>query len=132
MAVWEGHAEVVELLLAAGLDPNRPNWIGRTFLHVAAGKGAVEAAAAMLEAGADLEAVELEHGGTPLSAAARAEGTEMVAFLLEKGADADAPPGSPWATARIRAREGECPGCASCSPEGTRSRFVPAAPVCHS
>ena len=96
-------------LLAAGLDPDRPNWIGRTFLHVAAEKGAVEAAAFLLEAGADLEAVELEHGGTPLAAAARAGEAEMVAFLLERGADADAPAGSPWATARARAREGDSP-----------------------
>ena len=110
--VWGGEVpspDLLSKLLEAGLDPDRPNWIGRTFLHVAAGKGAVEAAAALLEAGADLEAVELEHGGTPLAAAARAGEAEMVAFLLEKGADADAPPGSPWATARARAREGESP-----------------------
>ncbi len=108
--VWGGEVPspaLLEKLLEAGLDPNRPNWIGRTFLHVAAGKGAVEAAAALLAAGADLEAVELEHGGTPLAAAARAGEAEMVAFLLEKGADADAPAGSPWATARARAREGD-------------------------
>ena len=110
--VWGGHVPSPGLLvklLEAGLDPNRPNWIGRTFLHVAAEKGAVEVAAALLEAGADLEAVELEHGGTPLAAAALAEEAEMVAFLLEKGADPDGPPGSPWATARTRAREGDSP-----------------------
>ena len=108
--VWGGEVPSPQLLarlLDAGLDPNRPNWIGRTFLHVAAEKGAVEAAAALLAAGADLEAVELEHGGTPLAAAARAEEAEMVAFLLEKGADADAPAGSQWATARARARQGD-------------------------
>ena len=110
--VWGGHVPSPGLLvklLEAGLDPNGSNWIGRTFLHVAAEKDAVEAAAALLEAGAELEAVELEHGGTPLAAAARAEEAEMVAFLLEKGADPDGPPGSPWATARTRAREGDSP-----------------------
>ena len=108
--VWGGDVpspELLSKLLEAGLDPNRPNWVGRTFLHVAAEKGAVEAAAALLQVGADLEAVELEHGGTPLAAAARAGAAEMVVFLLEKGADPDAPAGSPWATARARAREGD-------------------------
>lgn len=110
--VWGGDMPSPGLLskvLEAGLDPDRPNWIGRTFLHVAAEKGAVEAAAFLLEAGADLEAVELEHRGTPLAAAARAGEAEMVAFLLERGADPDAPAGSPWATARARAREGDSP-----------------------
>jgi ankyrin repeat protein len=91
---------LLERLLDRGLDVNRPNWIGRTFLHVAAEKGTPQIAAALLEAGADLEAVELEHGGTPLAAAARSGRAEMVGFLLERGADADAPEQSPWATAR--------------------------------
>jgi len=101
--IWGGELPslaLLERLLDRGLDVNRPNWIGRTFLHVAAEKGTPQIAAALLEAGADLEAVELEHGGTPLAAAARSGRAEMVGFLLERGADADAPEQSPWATAR--------------------------------
>ena len=99
---WGGDLPTLELLdrlLDCGLDPNLPNWIGRTFLHVAAEKGSVPIAEALLDAGADIEAVELEYGGTPLAAAARKGQVDMVSFLLEKGADLDNPRESPWATA---------------------------------
>lgn len=108
--IWGGELPSVELLarlLDHGLDPNRPNWIGRTFLHVAAGKGTVDIVAALLEAGADLEAIELEHGGTPLATAARVGRVDIVKFLLSRGADPDAPAQSPWATARTWAHRSE-------------------------
>ena len=109
--IWGGELPspaLLERLLDHGLDVNRPNWIGRTFLHVAAEKGTPEIAAALLEAGADLEAIELEHGGTPLASAARTGRADMVGFLLARGADADAPAQSPWATARAwAARSGD-------------------------
>jgi ankyrin repeat protein len=85
-------------LLDHGFDPNRPNWIGRTFLHRAAERGDTGLASALLEYGADINAVELEHGGTPLAAAAREGQVEMVRFLIERGADPAAPTESPWAT----------------------------------
>ena len=92
--------ELLDRLLDCGLDPNRPNWIGRTFLHAAAEKGSVPVVEALLDAGADIEAVELEYGGSPLAAAARTGQVDMVSFLLEKGADPENPRESPWATAR--------------------------------
>ena len=108
--IWGGNLPPVHLLrklLDKGLDPNRPNWIGRTFLHLAAEKGSVEVAGLLLEEGADLEAVELEHGGTPLAAAARKGEAGMVEFLLERGADPAKPEGAPWATARAVAASGD-------------------------
>ena len=108
--IWGGElpsAGLLAQLLDHGLDVGRPNWIGRTFLHVAAEKGTPEAAGALLMAGADLEAVELEYGGTPLATAARAGRGDMVDFLLKKGADADAPAQSPWASARTWATRSE-------------------------
>lgn len=108
--IWGGNlpdAALVQRLLDCGLDPNRANWIGRTFLHVAAEKGAVAVAQVLLEAGADLEAVELDGGSTPLGCAVGKGQTEMVRFLLERGADPDAPAGSPWATARVLAAGSE-------------------------
>ena len=101
--IWGGDlptSELLDKLLDSGLDPNRPNWIGRTFLHAAAEKGSIPVTEALLEAGADMEAVELEYGGTPLAAAARNGHVDMVDFLLQKGADPDNPRESPWATAR--------------------------------
>ena len=104
--IWGGdvpEAKIVRRLLVTGLDPNRANWIGRTFLHVAAEQGAVEVAEALLEAGAELEAVDLENGSTPLGSAVRKEQREMVAWLLERGADADGPVESPYGSARAMA-----------------------------
>ncbi len=100
--IWGGELPSPQLLarlLDHGLDVSRPNWIGRTFLHVAAEKGTPEIADALLEAGADLEAVELEYGGTPLATGVRVGRADMVDYLLKKGADVDGPAQSPWATA---------------------------------
>ncbi|NKB65936.1 MAG: sigma-70 family RNA polymerase sigma factor [Candidatus Latescibacteria bacterium] len=108
--IWGGNLPgrpLIEKLLDGGMDPGRPNWIGRTFLHLCAEKGARDVAQLLLERGADLEAIDLESGGTPLAAAVRHEQKEMVVFLLQKGADPDAPVESPWATARACAREQE-------------------------
>lgn len=108
--IWSGHHPtdpgIVRALVEAGLDINRPNWIGRTFLHRAAEKGDLQAAALYLELGADLDALELEHNGTPLAAAARQGQREIVGFLLERGADPKAPADAPWAQPLVRAEQG--------------------------
>ena len=81
-----------------GLDLNRANWIGRTFLHGCAEKGDGAAARVFLELGADIEAVELEYGGTPLAAAARKGQAEMVRFFYwNKGPIQPRRPSRPWA-----------------------------------
>jgi len=92
--------EQTQKLIDHGLDVNRPNWIGKTFLHSCARTGKVETARVLIENGAEVDAVELEHGGTPLAEAVRHDQYEMVAFLIEKGADPDAPEDSVWGTAR--------------------------------
>ena len=68
----------------------QPTGLDRAHLPVAAKKGSLEVAEALLEAGADLGA-ELAHGGTPLAAAAREGQVQMVGFLLERGADPATP-----------------------------------------
>ena len=107
--IWGGNypsdPDTIRALAGRGLDLDRPNWIGRTFLHGCAEKGDVAAARVFLEAGADIDAVELEHGGTPLAAAARAGQAEMARFLLEQGADPAAPAESPWAQPLRRAEK---------------------------
>jgi ankyrin repeat protein len=99
---------LVRELLARGLDLNRRDWLGKTFLHACAEHGARSAAAVLLNAGADINARELEFHGTPLAAAVRAGGDadpkeaerrrRMVEFLLQHGAATNLPDDQPWAT----------------------------------
>jgi ankyrin repeat protein len=109
-------AAQVRKLLARGLDPNRPDWLGKTFLHACAGSGNRSIAAVFLEAGADINARGLEFNETPLAAAVRyglgskepklAEGRRrMVEFLLQRGARANLPDDEPWATPLAWARK---------------------------
>jgi ankyrin repeat protein len=96
-------------LLARGLDPNSPDWLGRTFLHHCAMNGDRSIAAAFLKAGADINARDLESKATPLAAAVRSccaarnpkqaeRGRRMIEFLLRRGAMTHLPGDEPWAT----------------------------------
>jgi ankyrin repeat protein len=53
-------AAQVRKLLARGLDPNRPDWLGKTFLHACAASGDRAIAAVFLKAGADINARGIE------------------------------------------------------------------------
>jgi RNA polymerase sigma factor (sigma-70 family) len=88
--------EAIRLLVDHGFDPNGTDWLGKTHLHTAATDGNLNTAAALLECGADIDAVEYDDGGTSLAWAARKGKTEMVAFLLGEGADVNAAQGD-WA-----------------------------------
>ena len=107
--IWGGNYPsdpgTIRALADRGVDMRRANWIGRTFLHGCAEKGDVAAARVFLELGADIEAVELEYGGTPLAAAARKGQAEMVRFLLNQGADPSCPAESSWAQPLCRAEK---------------------------
>lgn len=114
MNCWSGliyprSSSLVRKLLARGLDPDRPDWIGRTFLHVCAESGDRMNAAVFLEAGADINAKEIEFQGTPLATAVRtccaAVDTKqvqslrrMIDFLLKRGARTNLPDDESWAT----------------------------------
>ena len=99
----------VKRLLGLGLDPNSPDWLGKTFLHACAENGDRSVAAVFPDAGADINAREVEFQGTPLAAAVRAccaakdpkqaeRGRGIVEFLLKRGARANLPGDRPWAT----------------------------------
>jgi ankyrin repeat protein len=100
-------------LLARGLDPNTPDWLGKTFLHACAENGDRSAAAVFLAGGGDLNARDVEHQGTPLAAAVRACDNDvdvqrqqrMVEFLLKRGAATNLPGDEPWATPLAWARK---------------------------
>jgi ankyrin repeat protein len=94
----------LELLFAFGFGPDLRDWLGKTMLHCAAMENDVEAAALMLERGADINAVEAEDRATPLAMAARRGHEEMVIFLLERGADAGLP-AEEWARPATVARD---------------------------
>ncbi len=110
---------LVRRLLARGLDPNRPDWLGKTFLHACAENGDRSVAAVFLDAGADINARDLEFKGTPLAAAVRCEPwckvedrpklaerkRRMVEFLLQRGAATNLPGDKPWATPLAWARK---------------------------
>jgi ankyrin repeat protein len=110
---WQGplpnSAVQVRRLLQRGLNPNRSDWQGRTLLHTCAQSGDRNLAALLLDAGADINARDLEFKGTPLAAAARSWCGEtapeqagrrrrMVEFLLRRGAATNLPGDEPWAT----------------------------------
>ncbi len=109
-------AALVRKLLARGLDPNRPDWLGKTFLHACAASGNRSAAAVFLEAGANINARGLEFNETPLAAAVRSglgskepklaqRRRRMVEFLLKRGAATNLPDDEPWATPLAWARK---------------------------
>lgn len=92
VASERGRADVVDALLAKWADPNRSNNFGVTPLHkacVSIGSGSEAIVAALLDAGADLEARE-EVGRTPLMWAARFGNVGALEVLLGKGADRQA------------------------------------------
>ena len=88
--------EAIRLLVEHGFNANGTDWLGKTHLHTAATDGKLDAASALLECGANIDAVEYDEGGTALAWAARKGKTEMVAFLLGEGADVNAAQGD-WA-----------------------------------
>ncbi|HZU35799.1 MAG TPA: ankyrin repeat domain-containing protein [Gemmataceae bacterium] len=110
---------LVRRLLARGLDPNRPDWLGKTGLHACAENGDRAVAAVFLDAGADINARGLEFNETPLAAAVRGarrgkkedpsqkaqRRRRMVEFLLKRGAATHLPGDEPWATPLAWARK---------------------------
>lgn len=109
-------AALARRLLARGLDPNRTDWLGRTFLHACAASGDQSIAAVFLDAGADINAHGIEFNETPLATAVRAglgsnepalaeRRRQMVEFLLKRGARANLPDDEPWATPLAWARK---------------------------
>jgi ankyrin repeat protein len=124
MTCWSGviyprSPALIRRLLARGLDPNRPDWLGKTFLHASAENGDRAIAAVFLDAGADINARGLEFNETPLAAAVccargckEADRSQqaprrrrMVEFLLKRGAATNLPGDEPWATPLAWARK---------------------------
>jgi ankyrin repeat protein len=79
-------APIVEMLLAAGADPNAPTRSGITPLMTAAENEDASVVRVLMAAGADANASTV-NGITPLWAAARAGRAEIACLLLDAGGD---------------------------------------------
>jgi ankyrin repeat protein len=83
--------QVVRMLVAAGATVNATGGVtGCTALHMAARRGNVAVAAALLDCGADIEARD-RRGDTPLRRAVNCEQRAVAAHLLARGANRQAP-----------------------------------------
>lgn len=91
---WHGRIDAVTMLLANGADPRRADRDGNTPLHHAARSTDPAIAAQLLDAAADLHALNGE--AQPPLALALASGNWRVArFLLERGAKPESPGAQP-------------------------------------
>jgi ankyrin repeat protein len=85
-----GHAPIVDALLAAGADPNAVLPEGETILMTAARTGRPDVLRTLLDRGADVNARERWYGETALIWAAAENHSEAVRLLIERGAAPDA------------------------------------------
>jgi ankyrin repeat protein len=94
---WPGYfpngPEIVSILIDAGADPNgavEGSWHAETPLHWAASSDDVEVARALIDGGADIEAIGASlGGGTPLDDAVGYGCWQVARLLVERGALAD-------------------------------------------
>ena len=98
--IWGGNypknRAIISVLIEKGLNINKPNWVGRTFLHKCAEEDDVNTADILLEFGANIDAIEAVYGETPIASAARCGKVKMVTFLKEKGADLSGDSKNSW------------------------------------
>ncbi|CAM9872799.1 unnamed protein product [Ectocarpus fasciculatus] len=86
-AAYQGHSQVVGILLNKGADFSIVDKWGDTALITSALYGHVAVTRMLVNAGADLETAGLRGGWTPLMAAAYKGHSQVVGILLNKGAD---------------------------------------------
>ena len=88
-AAMEGNVPMIELLISKGAKHDARNKEGYTPLHWSVACGQKEAAACLLDHGADINAIESQTGGTPLLLAVNRSSChlEVVKLLVLKGAD---------------------------------------------
>ncbi len=83
----EGHPSVIQVLLKGGADPKSSARNGVTPLMMAASSNDRDALELLIQAGADVNAVETERGQTALDFAAAFDQPDAVKVLLQHGAN---------------------------------------------
>ncbi|MEO7223485.1 MAG: ankyrin repeat domain-containing protein, partial [Devosia sp.] len=83
-AIKGGYADIVKLLLDSGADPNQIAKL-QTPLHIAAQDGCLQCVIALVEAGAEVNALT-SSGIPPIHFAKRGGHEEIAAYLLDHGA----------------------------------------------
>ena len=86
IAYSEGLVEVVNVLLAAGVEVDKTNNYGRTTLHGASRNGHLEVVNVLVAAGAEVNKTN-KYGSTPLHDASRNGHLEVVKALIRAKAD---------------------------------------------
>ena len=86
IAAVKGHKDIVEMLLDAGIDPDREDGGDQTPLMFAAGNGRVGIVKLLLEAGANPNRAD-DTGTTPLHKASYFGQKEIAQMLIDAGAD---------------------------------------------
>ncbi|KAI3780235.1 hypothetical protein L2E82_10206 [Cichorium intybus] len=87
-AVYNGDSYRVRRLVAAGLDPNKTDYDGRSPLHIAAMKGFGDIVQFLMEKGAIINATD-NHENTPLFEAIKNGHDAVISMLVEAGASLD-------------------------------------------
>lgn len=85
LAAARGNADMLRNLLAAGADPEAPDWMAATALFHAVRGGSLACVGALLDAGADINARDSRYS-TPLLCAVELSSTAMADALLARGA----------------------------------------------
>ncbi|CAB1420038.1 unnamed protein product [Pleuronectes platessa] len=129
LAAYEGHEEVVELLLEAGADVdetagpdgNVPAAAAVTPLLAAAAMGHMKTVSRLLFWGAAVDAIDCE-GRTALCLAAARGSTEVVRALLDRGLDENHKDDLGWTPMHAAACEGHRAVCAALTERGSMAR----------
>jgi len=96
--------EMASMLMEYGVKPDDANGMGMTTLHILVGLGTTQAAAWLLNRGADINCRDYQFDSTPLAWAARVGRAEMVELLIARGALRSLPDDEAWSMPAAWAR----------------------------
>ncbi|KAK7922622.1 hypothetical protein WMY93_009524 [Mugilogobius chulae] len=123
VAGYEGHVDVVDLLLEGGADVDHTDNNGRTPLLAAASMGHASVVNTLLFWGAAVDSIDSE-GRTVLSIASAQGNVEVVRTLLDRGLDENHRDDAGWTPLHMAAFEGHRQVCDALIEQGARCTEV--------